>query len=40
MDELIDNIDSKEVGDSVEVTYVRDNKLQVRVVVLEELPRQ
>jgi len=39
MDEIIDYIDSKEVGDSVEVTYIRDNKLQVRVVVLEELPR-
>ncbi len=39
MDEIIDYIDSKEVGDSVEVTYLRGNKLQVRVVVLEELPR-
>lgn len=39
MDKIIDYIDSKEIGDSVEVTYVRGNKLQVRVVVLEELPR-
>jgi S1-C subfamily serine protease len=38
MDEIIDYLNTKSVGDSIDVTYVRDKKEQTRAVVLEELP--